>query len=91
MTKDERITNFKYNVLQHARENKNITLTCKVFQISRTIYYDWLKRFLKFGYPSLQDKIKRKPKMPNQIKLDKEKIILDYIVKYPTHRPVLSL
>jgi len=85
MTKDERIVNFKYSVLQHAREHKNITLTCKVFQISRTIYYDWLKRFLKFGYLGLQDKIKRKPKMPNQIKKDKERIILKYILDYPTH------
>ena len=87
MTKDERIANFKYSVLQHARENKNITLTCKVFQISRTIYYDWLKRFIKFGYLGLQDKIKRKPKMPNQIKPDFEAIILNYIIDYPTHGP----
>ena len=87
MTKDERIASFKYSVLQHAQENKNITFTCKIFQISRTIYYDWLKRFLKFGYPGLQDKVKRKPKMPNQIKPDKEKIILNYIIKYPTHGP----
>jgi transposase InsO family protein len=87
MTKDERIVNFKYSVLQHARENKNITLTCKVFQISRTIYYDWLKRFLKFGYLGLQDKVKRKPNMPNQIKPDKEQIILNYIINYPTHGP----
>jgi len=25
--------------------------------------------------------------MPNQIKLDKEKIILNYIIDYPTHGP----
>jgi len=87
MTKDERIANFKYSVLQHAQEHKNITLTCKVFQISRTIYYDWLKRFLKFGYLGLQDKVKRKPKMPNQIKPDFEAIILNYIINYPTHGP----
>jgi transposase InsO family protein len=87
MTKDERIASYKYSVLQHARENKNITLTCKVFQISRTIYYDWLKRFIKFGYLGLQDKVKRKPKMPNQIKPDFEAIILNYILNYPTHGP----
>ena len=68
-------------------KNKNITDTCKKLNLSRTIYYDWLKRFIKFGYPDLQDKVKRKPKMPNQIKPDKEKIILNYIVNYPTHGP----
>ena len=87
MTKDERIINFKYSVLHHARENKNITLTCKIFQISRTIYYDWLKRFIKFGYLGLQDKKKAKPKIPNQIKPDTEQIIHNYIMNYPTHRP----
>ena len=65
MTKDERIANYKFSVLQHAREHKNITYTCKVLNLSRTIYYDWLKRFIKFRYPGLQDKKKAKPKMPN--------------------------
>jgi len=44
MTKDERIVNYKCSVLQHAREHKNIALTCKVFQISRTIYYFKVKQ-----------------------------------------------
>jgi len=79
MTKDERIANFKYNVLQDAQEHENITLTCKVFQITRTIYYDWSKQFIKFGHLGLQDKKKAKPMMPNQIKPDKEQIILNYI------------
>ena len=59
MTKDERIASYKYSVLQHAREHKNITYTC---------YYKWLKRFSKLGYLGLQDKKKAKPKMPNRIK-----------------------
>jgi len=87
MTKDERIVSYKYSVLQHARKHKNITYTCKVFNLSRTVYYKWLKRFSKLGYLGLQDKEKAKPKMPNQIKPDKEKIILNYIIDYPTHGP----
>lgn len=75
MTKDKYIAKFKYSVLQHVREHKNIALACKVFQISRIIYYDWLKRFIKFGYPRLHDRIKAKLRMSNQIKSDKEKII----------------
>jgi transposase InsO family protein len=87
MTKDDRITSYKYSVLQHARKYKNITDTCKLFNISRTVYYAWLKRFIKLGYLGLVDKVKRRPKMPNQIKKDKEQIILNYIIKYPTHGP----
>ena len=87
MTKDERIASYKYSVLQHARKHNNITYTCEVFCLSRTVYYKWLKRFSKLGYLGLQDKKKAKPKMPNQIKPDKEKIILNYIIDYPTHGP----
>jgi len=87
MTKDERIASFKYSVLQHAREHKNITDTCRILNVSRTTYYEWLKRFNKLGYLGLQDKKKAKPKMPNQIKPDKEQIILNYIINYPTHGP----
>ena len=85
MTKDERIASYKYSVLQHARKHNNITYTCEVFCLSRTVYYKWLKRFSKLGYLGLQDKKKTKPKMPNQIKPDKEKIILNYIIEYSTH------
>ena len=87
MTKDDRIASYKYSVLQHARKHKNITYTCQVLNVSRTIYYKWLKRFSQLGYLGLQDKVKRKPKMPNQIKPDKEQIILNYIIDYPTHGP----
>ena len=87
MTKDDRIASHKYSVLQHARKYKNITDTCKLFNLSRTVYYKWLKRFSKLGYLGLQEKKKTKPKMPNQIKKDKEKIILNYIIEYSTHGP----
>jgi len=36
---------------------------------------------------SQKDKKKTKPKMPNQIKKDKENITLSYIIDYPTHGP----
>ena len=87
MTKDDRIASYKYSVLQHARKYKNITYTCQVLNVSRSIYYKWLKRFSQLGYLGLQDKEKAKPKMPNQIKPDKEQIILNYIIAYPTHGP----
>ena len=87
MTKDDFLVSYKYSVLQHARKHNNITDTCKVFNLSRTVYYKWLKRFSKLGYLGLQNQEKAKPHMPNQIKPDKEKIILNYIIDYPTHGP----
>ena len=55
--------------------------------MSRTIYYKWLKRFNKLGYLGLPDKKKVIPKKPNQIKKDKEQIILNYIINCFTHGP----
>lgn len=55
-------------------------LTCP-----KTTYYEWLGRFSKFTYVGLKDKEKSKPRMPNNIKLDIELIIYNYITNYLTH------
>lgn len=87
MTTDERIANFKYSVLQHAYKHKNVTSTCRLFNLSRTTYYAWLRRFSQLGYPGLMDKERSKPQMPNRIKPEYETIIYNYIIDYPTHGP----
>jgi len=87
MTIDERLTSYKYSVLQHAYKNKNITSTCRFFNLSRTTFYEWQMRFEKFGYLGLKDKQRSKPRMPNQIKPEYETIIYNYIRDYPTHGP----
>ena len=87
MTKDERIASFKYSVLEHARKNKNVTSTCKLFNITRTTYYIWLRRFSQLGYLGLLDRQRSKPSMPNKIRPDLELIIYNYIRDYPTHGP----
>jgi len=87
MTTVERIANFKYSVLQHAHKHKNITSTCKLFNLTRTTYYEWLRRFNQLGYLGLIDRERSKPKMPNQVKPEYETIIENYIIDYPTHGP----
>jgi len=87
MTKDERLTSYKYSVLEHAYKNKNITSTCRFFNLSRTTFYEWQMRFEKFGYLGLKDKQRSKPRMPNQVKPEYETIIYNYIRDYPTHGP----
>ena len=87
MVKEERTASFKYSVLRHAQKYKNVTYIYKVFHISSAIYYERLRRSVKLGYLGLLDKKKSKPKMPNQIKPDKEKFILNYILAYQTYGP----
>jgi len=87
MTTDERIASYKYSVLEHAYKHKNVTSTCKLFNLSRTTYYEWLRRFHQLGYLGLKDQERSQPRMPNQIKPDLETIIYNYIIEYPTHGP----
>lgn len=61
--------------------------TCRLFNLSRTVYYKWIKRFNKLGYSGLLNRQKSKPERPNQIKPEYEKIIYNYIRDYPTHGP----
>jgi len=68
-------------------KTRTLPSTCKAFNLSRTIYYEWLRRFNKFGYLGLADRERSKPKMPNQIKPEYEAIIYNYITDYPTHGP----
>ncbi|MBA7530707.1 hypothetical protein ES705_22917 [subsurface metagenome] len=87
MTKDECIASFKYSVLQHSYKHKNIIGACRTFNLSRTVYYKWLKRFNQFGYLGLLQQKKTKPRTPNQVKTDTEQIIYNYLTAYPTHEP----
>ena len=68
-------------------KTRYIISTCKAFNLFRTSYYEWLRRFNQLGYLGLMDRPRSKPKMPNQIKPKCETIILNYIVDYPTHGP----
>ena len=72
---------------KHARENKNVTSTCKFFNLTRTTYYVWLRQFMQLGYLGLKDKERSRPRMPNKIRPDVELIIYNYIRDYPTHGP----
>ena len=70
---------------KHAWQYKNITNTCRLFNASRTAYYEWSERFSKFGYPGLKDRKKSKPRMPNKIKHEHETIIYNCIISYSIH------
>jgi len=87
MTADERIARHRLSVLHHAQQYKNISNTCRLFGISRTVYYKWLKRFEIFGYEGLLDITPAKPNMPNKVPPDKVQAILDYVIHFPSHGP----
>ncbi|UCE80205.1 MAG: helix-turn-helix domain-containing protein [Nitrospiraceae bacterium] len=43
----------KLTGLNHARETRNISRTCRYFSISRKVYYKWKRRYKNFGEEGL--------------------------------------
>lgn len=87
MNIDEISLNEKYKILMHGIMNKNITHTCKMYGISRTIYYRWLKRYQLSGIEGLKNIKKKSPKMPNEVPKYIEKEILKIVKENPILGP----
>lgn len=77
----------KYMVLKHALEQNNVSLTCKLFGITRTTYYNWSRAYQKHGMVGLAIKVPQKPKMPNRASKTIEHEILSYVERNPTDGP----
>ncbi|MDI6822176.1 MAG: IS481 family transposase [Actinomycetota bacterium] len=86
MSHDDLIIHHRVQLFKYAKRH-NVKAACQIFGISRTRYYELLKDFKKYGRLGLAPKKRPKPKMPNQIKKEVEKEILDYVREYPTHGP----
>ncbi len=87
MTDSAMLSNLRCRVIWRAHEVKNVSRACREFRISRTTYYKWLDRWLRYGPGGLEPHAKRQPQMPNQVSPVVEQAILDYISVWPTHGP----
>jgi len=67
-------------------ERHGITAACKAFSISRTAFYKIKKQFVLTG--SLEPRIRRKPRMPNEMSLTKKKMLLRLVQENPSYGPV---
>lgn len=65
----------------------NVAETCRIFDISRTTYYKWYKRYKESGIEGLKDKKRSSPEMPNKTPLEVEKLILDLVIENPEYGP----
>ena len=63
-----------------------VSKTCKKYDISRTIYYKWLKRYQALGVSGL-DETKRSFTPENKTEAKIEKAVLNLIKTYPTYGP----
>ncbi|MGM1049478.1 Transposase [Paenibacillus uliginis N3/975] len=76
----------KYQVILHGMTSNNVSKTCKEFGISRTLYYRWYNAYMQDGMAGLGSK-DRRPVMPNQVDRTTEKIILQYVARFPQDGP----
>ena len=80
MTQQQVIAKQRKSLLIYS-QRWGISQACKTFNISRTTYYKVKKQYIETG--CLEPKIRRKPRMPNEIKLSKKKVILKLVRDKP--------
>ncbi len=80
MDKDDR-----FKIISEGMKN-GVTATCKKYNISRTIYYRWLKRFKLEGIDGLNE-VKKNFTPKNKTRDEVEKSILNLVKSYPSYGP----
>lgn len=81
MTQTELIASTRRNLLIFA-QRQGVTKACQAFGLSRTTFYKIKKQFIRTG--SLEPKVRRKPRMPNETSLTTKKILLKMIQEHPS-------
>ena len=84
MTPTEIIYRRRIAVLEHAQRTKNVAETCRVFGISRTVYYRWKQSADRYGLEALVPKGRRAPQMPEATPTHVVERLLTLAVLEPT-------
>lgn len=84
MTQQQLIVNNRRSLLIFAHRH-GVTKACRAFGVSRTTFYKVKQQFVKTG--SLEPRIRRKAKMPNETSLAKKKLILRLVNDHPHWGP----
>ncbi len=84
MTQEQVIVNQRKNLLIYAARH-GISSACKAFGVSRTTFYKLKSQLESTG--SLVPVHRRKPKMPNEIRLGKKKLLLRLVKEHPAWGP----
>jgi transposase InsO family protein len=84
MTTEDLIVNQRRSLLVYA-ERHGISKACRAFNVSRTTFYKLKAQLLHTG--SLTPRVRRKPKMPNEMALSKKKLLLRLVQEHPSWGP----
>lgn len=87
MISDDKTAKNREIMITYSLKTNNVSKTCKLFGISRTAYYKWLKRYKEYGIDGLIDKKPSKPHMPNQTPDFIEQKVIDIVKVHPEYGP----
>ena len=87
MTLEDSVRRYRLLIMQRAAQLGNVTQACREAGISRTLFYRWRKRLLRYGPEGLRPRPTRPTRWPRQATPALEHAVLAYALLWPTHGP----
>ena len=88
MTLDDSIQGFRLRVLREAQWRGNVSATCRRYDVSRTVFYRWRARLVRYGPDGLHPKRRtaRPGRAPALSVADERRVIAEALA-WPTRGP----
>ena len=87
MTLEDSVVAHRLRVMKGAQQLGNITETCRLYGVSRTLFYRWRRRFITYGQDGLRPRPQRSGRWARQAAPELEHAVLAYVLAWPTHGP----
>lgn len=87
MTLEEKVLALRLFVMRRAAELDSVTEACRQLGISRTLFYRWRGRYLRYGADGLKPRPPRRARPMQQACAQVEHAVLGYAELWPTHGP----
>ncbi len=87
MTLEDSVRRTRLTILQRAALLGNVSRACQEAGISRTVFYRWRQRFVRYGPDGLRPRPTRPTRWPRQATPALEHAVLAYALLWSTHGP----
>jgi len=87
VTLEDSVRHHRLMLMQRAAQLGNVTRACQEAGISRTLFYRWRQRLLRYGPDGLRPRPTRPTRWPRQATPALEHAVLAYALLWPTHGP----
>ena len=87
MTLEDSVRHHRLQIMQRAAQLRNVARACQEAGISRTLFYRWRQRLLRYGPEGLRPRPTRPTRWPRQATPALEHAVLAYALLWPTQGP----